>query len=59
MNPKNKKYKFFIAETGEVIETITLKADEFDLDDKLDKIRQKLALDKGFEVNDIDYEEEI
>lgn len=52
-----KKYIFYLAQTGEIIHSVNL-TDEEATEQKLDKIRLSLALNKGFEANSIDYEED-
>lgn len=56
MKPESKKYKFYIAETGEVLQTISVNTETSD--EELNKIRQQLALDTGIEANSIVYTEE-
>lgn len=56
MSSDGKRYRFFLAETGEIIHTITL--DDEPSEKKLDEIRLQLAYDKGYEANSIDYDEE-
>ena len=51
-----KTYKFYIAETGEILQKLSLKEDTSD--EELNKIRQTLALNKGIEANSIVYTEE-
>ena len=55
MNEPNRKFRFYLAETGEIIHTVTLK--EKPTEKKLDEIRLNLAYEKGYEANSIDYEE--
>ena len=51
-----KKYRFYLATTGEVIHRVTL--EENPTDDQIDQIRLKLAYEHGYEANSIDYDEE-
>ena len=51
-----KRYRFYLAETGEVIHRETLPDDA--TDDQMDKIRLRLAYQYGYEANSIDYDEE-
>ncbi len=51
-----KRYRFYLAETGEVIHTVTLP--EAPSDDEMDRIRLKLAYERGYQANSIDYDEE-
>jgi hypothetical protein len=56
MAEQSKQYKFFVADTGEVLDTI--ESNEEISDQKLNEIRQKLALEAGIEANSIEYKEE-
>lgn len=51
-----KRYRFYLAQTGEVIHRVTLP--ETVTDDQIDRIRLKLAYERGYEANSIDYDEE-
>lgn len=55
MDQPDRKFRFYLAETGEIIHTVTLK--EKTPEEKLDEIRLNLAYEKGYEANSIDYEE--
>lgn len=55
MNGPDRKFRFYLAETGEIIHTVTLR--EEPTEEKMDEIRLKLAYDKGYEANSIDYDE--
>ncbi|HEY1024023.1 MAG TPA: hypothetical protein VGE26_02570 [Sphingobacteriaceae bacterium] len=57
MAADSKRYKFYLAQTGEVIHSVYL-SDEDATEEKLDKIRLNLALNKGYEANSIEYEED-
>lgn len=56
MGADTKRYTFYLGETGEQIETVSIQ-DDGNLDDKLNDLRLQLALKKGIEANSIEYKE--
>lgn len=55
MSDDVKYFKFFFAETGEVIEIYRVGTDVKNLENVLESRRQKLAFENGIEFNTIDY----
>ena len=53
----SKQIQFFLASTGEVIETIPLAVGEAPSADQIEAMRQQLAFDRGFELNSIGVKE--
>ena len=49
-------YKFYLPETGEVIET--LQTDKDVTDEELNDIRQRIAAKTGIEANSIEYKKQ-